>query len=492
MPETLDATYERTLQDIGKQNWEYAHRLLQCVAVAVRPLRVEELADFLAFDFDTKSSPIFREDWRSEDPGYAVRSTCSSLLAVVDVGGSKVIQFAHFSVKEYLMSKRLREANDTISCFYVSNTPAHTMIAHACLGVLLHPNENVTKHDLKNFPLANYAAHHWFVHALFEDVSLLPKIQNLVRSLFDPSKHHLSVWVSIYDPIPSSHRFNRPKHTPQPRAPHLHYAAFTGIEDVVEFLVISHSQNVKSRCLDTKTALSVASQKGHSKVARFLLEHGADMEIRDSVGWSPLRQASSEGHVEVIQLLLEFGADAEAKNQYNNNALMFASARGHLGVVRVLREHGANVKARVYNNTTPLHFASEAGVAQILLQYEADADAREDDGWTPLHRTSKHNRVEVAKLLLQHSAEVNRRDNNHRTPLHLATQHDVVQLLLEHGARIIGWNEYTCTPAIIRSLPHLRVFGSQFYLCSIFLAVREILAQFSLDPGDGHFLITSM
>jgi ankyrin repeat protein len=423
------------LQDIGNQNWEYAHRLLQCVAVAVRPLRVEELADFLAFDFDTESSPIFREDWRSEDPAYAVRSTCSSLLAIVDVGGSQVIQFAHFSVKECLMSKRLREAKDTISCFYVSNTPAHTVIAHACLGVLLHLNENVTKRDLKTFPLANYAAQHWFVHAQFEDVSLSPKIQNLVRSLFDPTKHHLSVWVFIYDPIPSSHHFNRSEHPPQPRAPHLHYAASTGIEDVVEFLVISHSRNVKSRCLDNKTALSIASQMGHSKVARFLLEHGADMEIRDSIGWGPLRQASSEGHVEVVQLLLEFGADVEAKNQYNNNALMFASVRGHLAVVRVLLEHGANVKARVYNNMTPLHFASEAGVAQILLQYETDADACDDGGWTPLHHASKHNRVEVAKLLLQHGAEVNHRDSNDRTPLHLATQHDVVQLLLEHGAK---------------------------------------------------------
>jgi hypothetical protein len=98
------------LEEIGKRNWKYAHRLFQCVAAASRPLRVEELAEFLAFDFDTALTPTFREDWREEDPGHAVRSTCSSLLAIVDVYGSKVIQFSHFSVKEYLTSKRLSEA----------------------------------------------------------------------------------------------------------------------------------------------------------------------------------------------------------------------------------------------------------------------------------------------------------------------------------------------------------------------------------------------
>ena len=86
------------MQDIGDQNWEYAQRLFQCVAAASRPLRVEELAEFLAFDFDTdtESTPTFLEEWRPEDPGQAVLYTCSSLLAVVNVDNVRIIQFAHF------------------------------------------------------------------------------------------------------------------------------------------------------------------------------------------------------------------------------------------------------------------------------------------------------------------------------------------------------------------------------------------------------------
>ena len=437
------------MQDIGNQNWEYAHRLLQCVAVAARPLRVKELAEFLAFDFNTESSPIFREDWLSEDPGYAVRSTCSSLLAVVDVDGYQVIQFAHFSVKEYLISKRLREANNTISRFHVSMTPAHTMIARACLGILLHLDENVTEYDLKNCPLADYAAEHWVTHALFEDVS--PKIQNAMMYLFDPSKHHLPVWVWIYDPIsPWRRRSDRSEYPSQLRASPLHYAAATGIHDIVELLIISHPRDVNSRCLDNKTALSIASQKGHSKVARVLLEHGVDTELRDEIGWTPLQQASDKGHTEVVQLLLEFEADVEAQTGSNNCALHFASASGRLAVVRVLLEHGADVRAREYQGATPLHHASKAGVAQILLQHGADANDLDEDDRTPLHFALIFRKVEVAKFLLQYGAEVNLRDCIMQTPLFLASEAgdlDLVRLILQRGADIhaqdvCGWTSF--------------------------------------------------
>ena len=105
LPQSLDATYERILQDINEENWNVALRLFQCVAVASRPLRVEELAEFLAFDFDAGPTPTFLEDWRPEDPIGAVLSTCSSLLAVVTINGLTSIQFSHFSVKEYLDRK---------------------------------------------------------------------------------------------------------------------------------------------------------------------------------------------------------------------------------------------------------------------------------------------------------------------------------------------------------------------------------------------------
>ena len=70
LPETLNETYERALKDIDKANWEVAHRLLQFVTVASRPLRVEELGQFLGFDFAAGLIPKFHGTWLLEDPVY--------------------------------------------------------------------------------------------------------------------------------------------------------------------------------------------------------------------------------------------------------------------------------------------------------------------------------------------------------------------------------------------------------------------------------------
>jgi len=172
LPESLDGTYERSLRELKDTNWEFSRRLFLCVAVASRPFRVEELAEFLAFDFESGPIPKFREDWRLEDPLEAVLSTCSTLLSLVDVDDSQVIQFSHFSVKEFLTSSRFAQKCDTISRrYHISMTPAHTVVAQVCLGILLHLDKNVTRESLTNFPLVEYAAKHWVEHARFEGVS---------------------------------------------------------------------------------------------------------------------------------------------------------------------------------------------------------------------------------------------------------------------------------------------------------------------------------
>ena len=75
LPETLNDIFVCMLEDTGMQNREYARRLFKCVVTASRPLRVEELAEFLAFDFDGKLTPTLQVGWREEDSAHAVLST---------------------------------------------------------------------------------------------------------------------------------------------------------------------------------------------------------------------------------------------------------------------------------------------------------------------------------------------------------------------------------------------------------------------------------
>jgi hypothetical protein len=135
LPKTLDETYSRTLLGIDEEKREYAQRLFRCLMVSIRPLRVEELAEILAIQFDEEALPTFNTDWR---PAYAeetIMSVCSSLIAIVDRGGHQVVQFSHFSVKEYLASERLAAAEERLSYFHILPEPAHTILAHAGLSV---------------------------------------------------------------------------------------------------------------------------------------------------------------------------------------------------------------------------------------------------------------------------------------------------------------------------------------------------------------------
>jgi len=439
LPKSLDETYERTLEDIGDQNWEYAHRLFQCVAAASRPLGVKELAEFLAFDFEAESTPEYMEDWRPEDPGHAVLSTCSSLLTVVDVDDSRVIQFAHFSVKEYLVSTRIGEAKKAVSRFQVSMTSAHTIVAQACLGTLLHLDESITKTGVEKYPLAEYAAEHWIGHSQFEQVS--GNMQDGMKRLFDPNNRYLSIWIWIYNPY-NRRLHPRPEYTSQDSATPLHYAAVCGIHDVIDFLVVERLQDVNARgFISHETPLSLACSGAHLNVARVLLEHNVDKEIRCSGDYSPLDHASESGAVDVVRLLLDHGADVNFQgNERKYTTLHLASISGKADVVQVLLERGADVNARDHNNGTPLHKASEGGhmeSSRVLLEHRADADARNSRNETPLHITSRKGYLGVAQLLLQYNANVHALDNECQTAFQNASEgghQEVMQLLLEHGS----------------------------------------------------------
>ena len=87
LPESLDETYERILKEIKKPNRGLAQQVLHSLVVAVRPLRVAELAEVLAVDLDdSEGIPRLNADWRWEDQEQALLIACSSLIAVVEAG----------------------------------------------------------------------------------------------------------------------------------------------------------------------------------------------------------------------------------------------------------------------------------------------------------------------------------------------------------------------------------------------------------------------
>ena len=96
--------------------------------VASRPLLVEELAEVLALDLSTGEVPKLNADWRWEDQEEAVLSACSSLVSIIVENGSRVVQFSHFSVKEFLTSHRPASCMEEVSWFHIPIEPSTLLL----------------------------------------------------------------------------------------------------------------------------------------------------------------------------------------------------------------------------------------------------------------------------------------------------------------------------------------------------------------------------
>jgi hypothetical protein len=356
LPESLDETYERIVKDIKKGNRADAYRMLQCLAVSIRPLSVAELAELLAFDFDTPSPnlkgaiPKLNSKWRWEDHEQAVLSTCSSLITIVPGRRSPVVQFSHFSVKEFLLSDRLATSAKDISRYHIALEDANTLIAKACLGFLLR--DPVGECGAATAPLALYAAEHWVAHAMVENVASY--LRNGMEYLFDPERPYFSAWIKLYN-ADKNIWYGIPESEIRPEARPLYHAAFFGFPEIVERLALNYPQFVNAISGSWGTALHAASAAGHVELVRLLLKCGADVDARGSKNRSPLQLATLHGRLNVVQCLLDRGADANFQDGDQVTPLSLAAVEGHLEVVRLLFEHNADVFAQDEDGLTPLH-----------------------------------------------------------------------------------------------------------------------------------------
>ncbi|KAH9972709.1 hypothetical protein BGW80DRAFT_1560757 [Lactifluus volemus] len=418
LPKSLDDTYERVLEGIAEENRDDVHRLLQCLVVAIRPLRVEELAEVLTINFNgAEEIPKLNPDWRWEDQEEALQAACSSLIAIVDTGDSRVVQFSHFSVKEFLTSPRLADSSSNVSHYYISLEPAHTILAHSCLGVLLRlpvddqldKNGTEGKGDRYNtrdsFPLAVYAARHWVNHAQFGNVS--SHIWKGMELLFNPNKPHFSTWLKLYsvDPLPDyDFEFADDDLEARPLAngTPLYYAALWGLHDLTEHLIVNHLQDVNVHGGRNVTPLGAAIAGKYLHLAELLFRHGAALDVQTSGQRTLLQAASIQEDFEIMRWLLSHGVDPSFDGGRGMTELHWAAMYGNL--------------------ETPLHFASRFGypdVAQLLLAHGADVNARDFHGSTPLHgchhNPEPEGRFAVVRLLLEHGADISAVDNKGRT-----------------------------------------------------------------------------
>ncbi|KAH8987658.1 ankyrin repeat-containing domain protein [Lactarius hatsudake] len=442
LPDSLDETYERVLKGIPRMNRSHVHCLLQCLTVAVRPLRVDELAAILTFDAR-----------QMEDQEKEVLSACPSLITIVDSYHfgvqRRVVQFSHFSVKEFLTSDRLATSKEDISHYHIHPDAAHTTLARVSLDVLLRLDDRVNSSNANNISLVEYAAEHWVSHAQVGSVS--SSVLDEMKTLFDSDKPHFAAWRRIYD-------IDRPLYSPSQSlsdtATPLYYSALCGFYDIADHLVKKHSQHVNSIGGAWDYPLAGALYNGHILVAEFLFRHGANIGAQGTEGRTPLHtvaQSPNNLAVDAVRFLLGHDADVNAQQADLSTPLHDASSAANLEVARVLLDHGANVNAKTDSGLTPLHRVgsddeSSLDVMRLLIERGADVNAQDKDHDTPLHLLH-HSEVELMRLLLDCGANVNAKNKLGHTPLyeHLeqvseyGTPEDywsVARLFLELGADV--------------------------------------------------------
>jgi ankyrin repeat protein len=460
LPQSLDETYQRTLKEINYANSKQAHRLLQCLVAAHRPLRVEELAEVLVLDVDAGGIPRFNAVWHWEDHEAAVLSTCSSLVSVVDHDGSRVVQFCHFSAKEFLMSDRLSSISSTedISQFHISHDSSHVILAQACVGVLLRVDDPTSDDGAG---LSGYAYEHWLGHVqvLLErnvDVRMHGNSGDTPLHLA-ASSHYLEVARMLLERNAEVNSLDDKGLTPLRRA-------LEGVPrgpDIVRFvrLLFDNGADLHTRDKRGNTLLHFAASRGHLEVARTLLELKADVNSVNKEGLTPLHKISRmwlTRSPDIVRLLFDNGANLHVRDNSGNTPLHLAASGGHLEAARTLLELKADVNSLDGKGSTPLHRALEGvprgpdivRLVRLLFDNGADLHARDNSGDTPLHSAASRGHLEVTRMLLEHNAEVNPKNSHGSTPLHLASAGtgneggnlDVVRLLFGHGADVKAQN----------------------------------------------------
>src|SRR6267154_4333820 len=424
LPESLDETYERILKEIKKPNRGLAQRVLQCLVVAVRPLRVAELAEVLAVDLDDPEGiPRLNADWRWEDQVQALLIACSSLIAIVEVGDSRVVQFSHFSVKEFLTSSRLSTARGEVSAYRIESENSHTTLTQACLGVLLQTHDEIDANIFNDHPLARYAAEHWTTHAQFEEVS--SRSQRGMEYFFDPDRPHFRVWLTLYDVDARPDEgatFAMFTPTNKYAGTPLYYAALCGFHDLVEQLIAKYPQDVNANGGYYMSPLIAALAGEHFQMADLLRHNSADPHVHGKYEAIPLHSAAFVGNLEVVQKLIEYDADIEVRDEDGWTPLYMVSGRS-------------------------LH-SKDGSVLRLLLKRGADVNARAMDGSIPLHRASVNGVLEVVRLLLEHGADVTAANGDGKTALQVVGKtaygemmvdqgrcDEITRLLVEHGAK---------------------------------------------------------
>ena len=449
LPETLDKTYERILRNIRPNLRDYALRILQWLCISDEPVRIHHIMD--AFATSIGEEPHFDPDARFVSLDR-VLGLCPGLIiqgyTVLDsffINNENYVQIAHYSVKEYLVSKCVPAPPDPLCMFRVQERLANLAMAKTCLVYAIHAPREASHlpsrlDDKQLTSFGQGARDMWpkFFRNAGKDSQLMElAISYLIQKNGLTSDgdinaamdfaiafglHDIEAWL-----------FDHCKPSVDPSLALLAKCNLPEISslDFVNFW-IEQGADVNARSVNCRrlfilpppgsTPLHLAASGYKIPLAQALLDHGAFLEAEDDDGMTPLAAAfrcPSHLTLELIELLWFDGAqgclDESRQNFLHLVAGIECQQRDQLDIlannqvvmeegVTWLINHGVNPLSKNAHGNTPMHKAATVNnVIAIKTLYAATGRSLEYKGCLLAFIKRKYigNTLSTAQLLVE-------------------------------------------------------------------------------------------
>ena len=230
---------------------------------------------------------------------------------------------------------------------------------------------------------------------------------------------------------------------------HLFLAAKFGQLGIITRLLVSSSLDLNVAETKTgRTALHYAVENDHSKVVTLLSAHGADSNVIDSKGRTPIFLATKATETYCFLSLLRQGCDISAKDLEGYTMIHHVAKNGNIAALLALKEHlGVSVASpcsrAVEGPTTPLFAELGTGEAEIIPTGQNFLQAisqKSKKGETPLHLAVEGGFLDVLRCLLDSNCDPKALMNDGSTALHCVAENqspqqshiDIMNVLLEH------------------------------------------------------------
>jgi ankyrin repeat protein len=201
---------------------------------------------------------------------------------------------------------------------------------------------------------------------------------------------------------------------------------YEAAEEIAQYLIKKHKGLLRMFDNDQWSALHYAARFSSAKICEILIDNGCGVNGRTKLLSTPLTLCCSkridEETLKIAKLLIERGADLEAKSKNGNTALLSACRNGRDDLVQLLIDSKADVNAQNGKGHTPLIFAARnrsfgEKIIPILIVAGADVTMKENNGSSAVSHAYWEGGGKIMKALAPFVPEGCKDDLQNKVPI---------------------------------------------------------------------------